>query len=185
MSHQITIDARFDPELFIRASRLRYSSRSLRKIDWVFQFWSYITMTLVMFGLAGAGIVTVILTLGRDALNTVVPFLLALPVAYAVWFLYHRALWRTMYKQVLASPLYDQQMTYRFDETGFEMMADGASWSVTWAMTDDAIGDDAGLFLYVGGLVYAIPAAEVEEGVFDELKRDVTAWMRAAKGQGA
>ena len=185
MSQQITIHARIDPALFLRASQLKYSTRALRKIDWAFQLWSFVTMMLVMFGLAGAAIVTVILTLGRDAVNTVVLFLLALPVAYAIWCLYHRAVWRTMYKQILASRLYDRHMTYRFDETGFEMTADEASWKITWGLTDDVIADDAGLYVYVGGLIYAIPSAQQDAATFARLTKDATALMRAAKGQDA
>ncbi|MEO0750251.1 MAG: YcxB family protein [Pseudomonadota bacterium] len=185
MSRQITFDARIEPALFIRASKLKFSTRSLRKVDWGLQVWSFITMMLVMFGLGGAGVVLTILTFGIDAVNTFVIFPLALPVAFGIWHLYHRALWGTMYRQILASPLYQRQMTYRFDDTGFEMATDGASWTISWERTDDAIADAHGLFLYVGGLVYAIPATAMDKDAFDALTQEVEAWMRAAKGDGS
>lgn len=184
MSQVITFDARIDPALFIRASQLKYQTRTLRKIDWGFQVWSFVTMMLVVFGLGGAAVVTVILTLGMDAVNTLILFLVALPLAYGIWYCYHRALWHTMFKQILASPLYHREMTYRFDEVGFEMSTDGAKWSIAWAMTDDVIADAQGLFLYVGGLIYAIPASDLEPETFESLSQTVQSWYGIAQGDG-
>lgn len=180
MSTEITVKAGIEPDLYIHASVLKFSQKALIKTHWGLQVWSFVTQMLVVFGLAGTALVAVTLIFGPNTINAIFVFLPALPIALGIWYLYHRKLWHTMYTQILASPIYDRKMIYRFDQTGFAMSADGASWTIIWALTDDVISDEKGLYLFAGGLIYPIPAAAFGAGELSRLASDIDAWREAA-----
>lgn len=180
----VTVSEPLDPALCIRASKLHYRKRSLGKVEWAFQITSALLMFSIVAGLGGTGVVTIILLYGLDAVNTLVIFVAVLPVAWGLWHIYHRSMWRAMYERILASPLYARAMTYRFDDTGFEMSAEGASWRITWPLLDDFIEDDGTIFLLVGGFIYVIPASAIRRDIFEELSVSIKRWFEASRGRG-
>ncbi|MEM7731286.1 MAG: YcxB family protein [Pseudomonadota bacterium] len=178
MSLQVTVTGPFDPALYIRASSLHYRSRLFGKGELTYQAASALAMCFLVFGVGGAGVVTVILLYGLDAVNTLLIFLMAVPVAWAIWSFYHRSMWRTMYLRILASPLYNRAMTYSFDAAGFEMSSDGASWQITWPVVDNVITDKGSLFLLVGGIIYIVPATAMNDETYTELSAKIDAWRQ-------
>lgn len=179
MSLQVTVSDPVDPALYIRASALHYRRRFFGKAEFAYQAASALVMCFLVFGVGGAGIVTIILLYGLDAVNTLVIFLVAVPAAWATWTFYHRCMWRTMYVRILESPLYSQPMTYSFDETGFQASSDGANWQMEWPIVDNVIADRGSIFLLVGGVIYIVPATAIDGETCAVLMNSIDAWRQS------
>ncbi len=178
MSLQVTVSDPVDPALYIRASGLHYRSRFFGKAELTYQAAAALAMCFLVFGVGGATVVTIILLYGLDAVNSVVIFVVAVPVAWAIWWLYHRSMWHTMYFRILESPLYRHAMIYSFDETGFEMNADGARWQIAWPMVDNVISDRGSVFLMVGGIIYILPNRAMDVETYTVLAAKLDQWWR-------